>query len=191
MGGWHCGGMCGGIAALATKPRAAFLYQLGRLFSYSLLGVLFSLFGAQMTGWLPEEKKIFVALFLGLFSYWILISSWNLKIPKQIQTYLWKHRLRGSFVSEYLCLGVLNGLLPCTWLYAFLMVAVGLSNPFRAFILMFCLWLGSLPWLIGFSFLGQQIRRHLNQSPWVARILLLSVLFSLLAHNLSEGHLHF
>lgn len=190
LGGWHCGGMCGGIATLASKPKAAFLYQIGRLFSYTLLGLLFCHFGTQITSWLPQEKRWLIAIFLGFFSYWLLVTSWNLKIPMKIQTFLWKNRPRESFFTEYLFLGILNGLLPCTWLYAFLMVAAGLSSHSRAILLMFCLWFGSLPWLLGFSFLGHHLRRLTSLSPWISRVLLISVIFSLLAHHFSIDHFH-
>ncbi|MGE3759241.1 MAG: sulfite exporter TauE/SafE family protein [Pseudobdellovibrionaceae bacterium] len=191
LGGWHCAGMCGGIAALASQPRALFLYQVGRLASYLMLGVTFAFFGEQVTSWIPKEQKILVTLSLGALSYWIMVSSWKLSFPKRVQILLWKAIPRGSSTKRHFFLGLFNGLLPCGWLYAFLIVAAGLADPLRALLLMFCLWLGSLPWLVSFSLLGEQIRKFSSFSPWIRRILLFGVLISLLAHNLSQGHSHF
>ena len=186
-GGWHCAGMCGPIATLATNKKATFLYQLGRVIAYVGLGALAGLFGERAFGWIPEDRRWIVSLALGLLSFWILLSVWKFDFAQKVQKFFWGHRPRRFPTLDYLCLGLLNGFLPCSWLYGFLVVAAGTGHAFTAAFLMFCLWLGALPWLLFFSFLGDKIKRYSKPSPWIERILLAAVAFGLLAQHL---HVH-
>lgn len=186
FGGWHCAGMCGPLAALASNRRAVFLYQAGRLGTYLLLGLAASLAGERLLSLVPPESRWALTLVAGLFSAWILLSTWRLGLAENLQKWLWRHRPRGRVFSEFFFLGVFNGLLPCSWLYGFIFVAAGLAHPPRALALMFCLWAGSLPWLLGFSFLGGRIRAAGASSPWFSRVLFASVLLGLVAHHLHD-----
>lgn len=190
LGSWHCAGMCGPIAALANRPRQFFFYQVGRLASYALLGTLAGAFGKGVLGWIPDDRKWIVSLVLGLFSLWILFAVWNLELPRQVQRFLWQHRPRHHEILNFFSLGALNGLLPCHWLYGFLVVAAGSGSPVKGAALTFSLWVGSLPWLLGASSLSGLARRFLPASPWMARLLLVVVVIGLILQGYMVGDPH-
>jgi hypothetical protein len=173
--------MCGPIAALSTKPKTIALYQTGRLFTYISLGALAGAFGSGVLQWIPEERKWLVTMSLGILALWVLLANWNLEFPMRLQKFLWRHRPRGGETTEFLSLGILNGLLPCHWLYGFLMVAAGFGHPLKGGILLACLWAGSLPWLLGASSLSRIAQ---DWSPgsrkWISRGLLVTVVLGLI-----------
>lgn len=190
LGGWHCAGMCGGLAALATTPTDRAWAQLGRLSSYVSLGVLASLFGGRVLATVPTEWRWLGALVLAGLSFWIMLSTWNLRLPGRAQRFLWRHRPRGHRASEFFFLGTLNGLLPCHWLYGFLVSAAALGDPLKGAVLLAALWMGSLPWLLGFAQLGGWLRRFTGDSPWLGRAWLALVLAGLLVQVLPSAHSH-
>ncbi|MBX2987214.1 MAG: sulfite exporter TauE/SafE family protein [Bdellovibrionaceae bacterium] len=190
LGSWHCAGMCGAIAALSTKPKTIALYQSGRLLSYVILGTLAAAFGAQVLGWIPDDRKWIITVVFGVLSLWVLLSTWNLDFPQKLQKFLWRHRPRGGETTEFFSLGVLNGLLPCHWLYGFLMVAAGFGSPWKGAVLLACLWAGSLPWLLGASTLSGVARRWVPKSKWPARVLLVTVVLGLILQGFMGGDPH-
>lgn len=190
LGSWHCAGMCGPIAALSTKPKTIAFYQAGRLLTYVSLGALAAAFGSKVLGWIPDDRKWIVTLLLGLMSFWVLLSSWNLEFPRKLQRLLWSHRPRGTDFTNFFSLGLLNGLLPCHWLYGFLMVAAGFGQPLKGGLLLFCLWLGSVPWLLGASSLSHVARRWSSESRWIARALMLTVVLGLILQGFMAGDPH-
>ncbi len=184
LGGWHCAGMCGPLATLASNKKAAFLYQAGRLMMYVTLGVISALFGERLFGWIPSNQRWILTLILGGLSFWILLSVWKFDAAIKMQKWLWRRRPRQHPNLDFLYLGALNGLLPCSWLYGFLAVAAGIHQVLPAMVLMSCLWLGSLPWLLSFSWLGGQLRLLAPTQPWIRHALLVAVLLGLFAQHL-------
>ena len=61
-------------------------------------------------------------------------------------------------------IGLLTGLLPCGWLYAFVVTAAGTGHPLHGAAVMAAFWLGTVPVLltmgIGLQGLSQRFRRH-------------------------------
>lgn len=181
LGSWHCAGMCGPIAALSTKPKTMALYQSGRLISYVTLGTLAATFGEKVLSWIPDDRKWIVTTSLGVLSLWVLMANWNFEFPLKLQKFLWRHRPRGKETTEFLSLGILNGLLPCHWLYGFLMVAAGFGQPLKGALLLLALWIGSLPWLLGASSLSRFLRHRLGaHAVWVARGLMFALILGLI-----------
>lgn len=181
-GGWHCAAMCGGLAALARHPREKFWAQMGRLSTYVLLGLVAATLGSQITRAIPAEGRWLAIVIMGLLSIWILFSTWSLSLPRAVQRGLWNARSWGPPWFGYLLLGVLNGLLPCHWLYGFLLVAATLGDPLRGGLLMGALWLGSLPWLMGTARLVLGLQSRHPRSPWIARGLAATVVVTLSLH---------
>lgn len=190
LGSWHCAGMCGPIAALAKNPRNIVLYQLGRLITYGSLGALAGAFGAGILGWIPDDRKWIVTVLLGVLSFWVLLSTWKLEFPRRLQRFLWSRRPRANETAEFFSLGVLNGLLPCHWLYGFLMIAAGFGGPAKGALLLACLWIGSVPWLVGASTLGQLARRWSSDSKWVPRLLMVTVVLGLILQGFMVADPH-
>jgi sulfite exporter TauE/SafE len=59
----------------------------------------------------------------------------------------------------------MSGLLPCGWLYAYVLIAASTQNPLSGVIIMGVFWLGTVPALIIFA----RILKKLN-SIWLKRI---------------------
>lgn len=189
-GGWHCAGMCGGLAALASKPANVFWAQLGRLISYVSLGVISGAFGSRVLEAVPLSWRWPASIAMAALSFWVLISTWNLSLPLRIQRFFWSHRPKQLPALDFLTLGMLNGFLPCHWLYGFLVSAAALGSPFKGGVLLMALWAGSVPWLLGASSLGHWVRRRGLVSPWISRGWLVLVLASLLAQTFAQNHSH-
>lgn len=129
VGSLHCAGMCGPLAlalpaagnAMPAYVLGRVTYNLGRIVTYCLLGILFGLVGwtllmAGVQRWV--SIALGVVLLLGLFASRKLVH-WN---PVTLVVDQLKSRMSGllrkrTFVSLAV-LGLLNGLLPCGLVYA-------------------------------------------------------------------------
>jgi sulfite exporter TauE/SafE len=72
-------------------------------------------------------------------------------------------------------LGLASGLLPCGWLYAFVMTAAGTAHAVHGALAMTAFWLGTLPLLVGLGVgvqrLAGPLRAHLPKLTAVALVL--------------------
>ncbi len=204
LGSPHCAGMCGGFVAFyASGDRssgpARFLshlaYNFGRLFTYTLLGVMSGLVGRGLT--LAGEHMALVnaaAMIMG-----VLMVAWGLilllqvggiristGLPDFLQSFL-QSALRDLSkrppILRALTLGLLSTFLPCGWLYAFALTAAGTGDPIAGAFVMMTFWLGGLPMLLGLGLgvqsLSERFRRVL---PVLSAVAVLSIgLLTLLA----------
>jgi uncharacterized protein len=168
---FHCVGMCGAIAfSIPTNHLQGFkkvlgilLYNVGRITTYSLFGLLFGLVGRQ----------IFVAGFQQWFSIiagcviLIIVIQSAFKKPlfhlpgyKKIQTAVTKlisHFIgKPSLVNIYM-LGVANGLLPCGLVYMALTGALAAGSITGATGFMATYGLGTLPAMFLLSYCKHMI----------------------------------
>jgi hypothetical protein len=85
--------------------------------------------------------------------------------------------LRGqSALVRAFSVGLLTTLLPCGWLYAFVVLAAGTGAPLPGLGVMVAFWLGSLPLLLamalGVSLLSHRLQRHLPVATALALVVL-------------------
>ena len=128
VGSLHCAGMCGPLALAlpgggATKVRflaGRLAYNLGRLFTYCLMGLVFGLAGKTL---LLAGLQRWVSITLGLTLLAGLFASRRLSLwqpvtsaVEQIKSHMVSLVRLRSLVSSAL-LGMLNGLLPCGLVY--------------------------------------------------------------------------
>lgn len=158
MGSWHCAGMCGGLITIAAPRKSSMIgYQIGRLLSYEILGIIFGLFGKYtLLNMLNGIIPIFVSFILGLSFIGIGISHWR-KTPhfsshlfSKIYSKLVGKSLQNNsspIIWNGFKVGFLSVFLPCGWLYSFILVAVLTQNPYYSALLLFFFWLGSVPTL--------------------------------------------
>jgi sulfite exporter TauE/SafE len=94
-------------------------------------------------------------------------------------------------VSSFL-IGLLSPLLPCGWLYGFVLIAVATNNPLWGGILLTSFWIGTLPALSGISLLVKKPIKHFNgkASIFIGIFLMLIGLSSLVLKltNLAADH---
>ena len=168
LGNFHCVGMCGPIAlalpigrwSTRNKIIGILLYNFGRVLTYSLLGLLFGAIGRgfSIAG---LQQTISIVLGAGIIAIVVLPASaanrldvFTEHIPyipmvKKNITALFKQK---TLVSLGM-IGMLNGLLPCGFVYMALAgaIATGTSLHGAAFMMLFGL--GTIPamFIVAFS----------------------------------------
>lgn len=171
----HCMGMCGGIAAgfsnsnKTNRYKSQLLFNLGRLLSYSMLGLIAGLLvsglSLQMTA-----TQFFIRILAGLMlmAMGLYVSGWWLGLARleKIAMPLWaaiqpliKKLQSRNGLNKSLYLGLLWGLLPCGLIYSTLVWASASGSAIEAASLMFFMGLGTLPALITIGLVGGQLVR--------------------------------
>ena len=159
IGSLHCAGMCGGLA-LSCSPtiKNNGSYQLGRLFSYSLLALLSGFIGSYFH--FSKTNPIFSVIpgvLIGLVLIWIglkvfLKNSNSFQLPPKINQFI--YRLWGKFLPKNnqevtlknsFFVGSFSILLPCGLLYGVILTLGAFNTPLWSLVCIFTFWLGTLP----------------------------------------------
>ncbi len=166
LGSLHCAAMCGSL--LLALPVAAggagrfiagrVIYQLGRVLTYALLGVLAgglgqSVFLAGCQRWL--SIALGVAVLVGFFvSKKVAVSAPVVRLVMGLKI-LMAAQLRRRDFSSLALLGMLNGLLPCGLVYAALANAATAKNISASVAQMAVFGLGTLPMMLAIGLSGR------------------------------------
>jgi len=178
LGSLHCAGMCGAFLAIAIngigpdRPRQAPLqmaYHGGRLVTYVTLGIAAGTLGhlldltSSLAGIRPIAAAIAGATLLAFGLVTLLrlygFAAARLPAPAFLQRLLRagnRSALRRPPVVRAALIGLFTTLLPCGWLYAFVITAAGTASPWRGGVAMAVFWLGTLPVMIA---LGATLRQ--------------------------------
>ncbi|PTU75464.1 sulfite exporter TauE/SafE family protein [Pseudomonas mangrovi] len=181
LGGGHCLGMCGGLMGaltLAIPPeqrarrfRLLLAYNLGRILSYSLAGLLLGLAGwAIASGPLALGLRIVAGLLLicmGLY----LAGWWSgLTRIEALGRGLWQHiqplagrLLPVSSLPRALLLGALWGWLPCGLVYSTLLWAASQGDAIDSALLMLAFGLGTWPVLLATGLAAERLTALLRR----------------------------
>jgi hypothetical protein len=198
FGSFHCAGMCGPIAfALPGKVSSGtkfyvgrLLYNLGRMFSYGLLGLVFGAFGLglKLAGW---QQSVSIAagviiLFLIAYQYYFKKGSF-FNILSLFSSQSVKKLFGSKNIWALFAIGMVNGFLPCGFVYIAILGASTTQDFFSGALFMLCFGLGTLPMMYGVSIIGQFISSHIRQklnklSPVFA--IVIAILFILRGLNL-------
>ena len=168
LGSFHCIGMCGPIAFMLPVDRQKsvkrFLqitsYHLGRLFTYSLIGLLFGFLGKgfylfgfqQQLSVFVGVTMIFIVLFPKFFNT-INFSKGVSKIIFKVKNALGKE-LKKKGNDTFFTIGFLNGFLPCGLVYMAIFGALTTTNAFSGSLYMFLFGLGTVPLMTAVVYLG-------------------------------------
>ena len=172
LGSLHCVGMCGPLALALPVPRgsiAAFytgriLYNAGRMVTYVLLGLLAGSVGRfiVLTGWqqgLSLAAGVILLLSVLLPSVSVHLSSrfsFPGRLTGRVQQAL-SLLFRRRSVPVLFLVGVLNGLLPCGFVYVGLTAAATTGGILPAALFMAGFGLGTVPVMFGVSLAGRHI----------------------------------
>lgn len=197
IGSFHCIGMCGPIVVslplkkhnLVSKISGAILYNSGRVFTYSVLGILFGLLGKgihlagfqQWTSILLGVAMIISVLFPFVFREKITIAGLFSGFAGRLVIKLKKLFADRSYFS-LLMIGLLNGLLPCGLVYVAIAGAINTGNVLSGAVFMMLFGIGTIPLLLIASIasdaIGQKVRRQMQRVvPYF--VFMLGVLFIL------------
>lgn len=211
MSSAHCIGMCGGImgaltmAIPAQAKRARWMilvaYNLGRICSYTFMGVLAGLLAEQFAaaggGAILRVLAGTLLIAMGLY-----LADWWRGLTKleTLGRYFWayiqplgKHLMPVDNVPKGLLLGALWGWLPCGLVYSALATAMMQPAPLLAGGAMLAFGLGTLPAVLAAGIAAHQLTRVMQQRQVRVGLALIVIVFGLwtiwgaLAH---VGHQH-
>ena len=199
IGSIHCVGMCGALAVTAGSQNKKGLinYHLGRLLGYFSVGALAGFLGAEFINSEMKYISLVSTVFLGasfLIIGFRVIKKGQLHIKQPEFLKLFYQNKIGRLldsktphsVSSFL-IGLLSPLLPCGWLYGFILVAVATNNALWGGILLTSFWIGTLPALSGISLLVRKPIKLFNSKATVFfGIFLMFIGFSSLVLKLSS-----
>ena len=173
LGSFHCIGMCGPIAFALPLDRSStskmvfqnFLYHLGRLITYALIGVLFGLIGRGLfISGLQQRLSILMGVIM-IASVLIPVQFFNkfnvtkplykviAQVKKQLGLYLNKKTNKSIFL-----IGFFNGFLPCGLVYMALVGAIATSSVLQGSIYMFLFGIGTVPMMSLAVFTGNILK---------------------------------
>ncbi|MEA1915911.1 MAG: sulfite exporter TauE/SafE family protein [Campylobacterota bacterium] len=168
----HCVGMCGGIVLAYSSTKLSrvnsksyeaishLLYSLGRVLTYVVLGATFGYLGGVATFshmangvlWLIAGSAMLLAglsllgkiKFLNSIEHSFLKTTWYKKSFSKL--------LHSKSFMSFFLLGMLNGLLPCGFVYFFAITAASTGSAFDGALVMLIFGLSTIPALFGLGF---------------------------------------
>ncbi len=190
-GSWHCAAMCGPVASIAAQKRSLWLYHLGRLLSYGLVGALGGHLGSFFLGNDIDEVRIYSGIIFAALLLWFGLQTFRGKLNVFSPNFKWLHKLYRP-QTPALLLGLLSVLLPCGWLYSYLIAAATTQTAINGALVMTVFWLGGLPALSSVSLLiGKTINIAPEQKQKIASVvMILGALYTLGSLYYTPTHCH-
>ena len=214
LGSPHCLGMCGGLVAAfslsmkdvsaAKRHRLIATYHLGRLISYSILGLVAGIIGVAilqplMVGnSMPRILLGLVLVFVGITMLGAPFLNKLERLGMRFWQYLAPIRTKVFPLNTYpraLAAGLLWGYLPCGLVYGALLIAVVARDPLSGAALMFVFGLGTVPMLVAThetvgwlrERIGRLRLRQINGSLMIASGMAV-ILVPIVMANMHSGH---
>ncbi len=177
VGSFHCVGMCGPIAlALPLGNRTKVsrflgiaLYNIGRILTYTLMGMVFGVFGKGFViGGYQQILSILLGVLLlaGLLLPAGISGKWNMtKIITHLVIKV-KSLLSGLLVqksnSSLFLIGTLNGLLPCGLVYLAVAGAIATGSVSKGGLFMAAFGLGTAPAMFSVALVAGMIKQNVR-----------------------------
>lgn len=181
LGGGHCLGMCGGLMGaltLAIPPeqrgkrlRLLLAYNVGRILSYALAGLLIGLAGWAVAN-SPAALALRVIAALLLIGMGLYLAGWwsGLTRVEALGRGLWRHiqpfasRLMPvTSLPRALLLGALSGWLPCGLVYSTLLWSASQGDALDSALLMLAFGLGTWPVLLATGLAAERLTTLLRK----------------------------
>jgi sulfite exporter TauE/SafE len=168
----HCVGMCGGIVVayssikLGHEPSKSYqamahlLYSLGRVTTYATLGAVFGYLGGVIT--FSNTANGALLIFAGIV---MILAGLSLLGKIKFLTIIehsfsssgfykksFKKVLNSKSLFSFYLLGMLNGLLPCGFVYFFAIAAASTASALDGAVVMSVFGLATIPAMFGLGF---------------------------------------
>ncbi|MBU1658849.1 sulfite exporter TauE/SafE family protein [bacterium] len=169
----HCIGMCGGIvvaystikidqkSSKMTQSMSHLLYSFGRVLTYTVLGAIFGALGGVAT--FSNNANGALLIFAGVV---MILAGLSLMGKIKFLTIIehsfsssnmyknaFKKVLNSKSNLSFFVLGMLNGLLPCGFVYFFAITAASTADPFYGALVMFIFGVSTIPAMFMLGFL--------------------------------------
>ena len=179
MGSFHCIGMCGPIAFMlpvdhnkpAKKLFQVFLYHLGRITSYALIGLIFGFLGKGLYVFgLQQRLSIIIGILMILFILIPYRTFGKYNFSKPIYSFLTKIKsrlgkeLQKKSPDTFITIGFLNGFLPCGLVYMALFGSIATANPWLGALFMALFGLGTVPLMTTAVYFGSMLKGAAKKS---------------------------
>lgn len=200
----HCVAMCGGINLSQCVPkrendgeegrfsalRPAFLYNLGRVASYTAVGFLVGALGSAITFSNAAQgvlKLIAGAFMLVMGINMLGIFPWLRRLAPRMPKFLARNvDAKKSGSGSPLIVGLLNGLMPCGPLQAMQIYALSTGSAFAGALSMLLFSLGTVPLMFGLGAISSVVGRKFTRTAMAVGAVLVAVLgLSMLAQGWS------
>ncbi len=176
----HCVAMCGGINLSQCIPQAAaeetgklaalrpsFLYNLGRVISYTVVGAIVGALGqvVSLTGAFKGVVQLLAGVFmvimgLNMLDIFPFLRKLTPRMPKAFARGINKQKA-GS--NSPLYVGLLNGLMPCGPLQAMQIYALSTASPLAGALSMLLFSLGTVPLMFGLGALSSVLSKRFTR----------------------------
>ena len=198
LGSLHCVGMCGGFVAFysgadgsggSRRLLSHAAYSGGRLAAYSILGLAAGAIGAalDLAGSLAGVQRVAAVAAGAVMIVWgvfALLQIGGVRVFKHGSSSRLSGWLRRGIsmvgdrppIVRATVVGLLSGVLPCGWLWAFVVTAAGTGSALGGVAVMAAFWAGTVPVLLalglGAQILSVPLRRHI---PAVTAVILVAL----------------
>lgn len=182
FGSFHCIGMCGPIAlALPGKNDSTIsliggrlLYNFGRVITYTFLGVIFGLIGHSIAlAGLQQSISILLGILIlvGALFQFKSLEGWKQKtginsLFNRLEKLMLSQFKKGGTITLF-TIGLLNGLLPCGFVYVGLAGSVTTGSILQGTLFMALFGLGTIPAMLMMSlapgFVSIEWRQRINK----------------------------
>ncbi|WP_230397379.1 urease accessory protein UreH domain-containing protein [Novisyntrophococcus fermenticellae] len=190
----HCVAMCGGInlsqcitqnqsnegESRFAALRPTFLYNLGRVVSYTIVGFIVGGLGSVITfsttaqGALKLTAGIFMMI-MGMNMLGIFPGLRRLT-PRMPRIFSRRINAEKAKSNSPLIVGLLNGLMPCGPLQSMQIYALSTGSPFAGALSMFLFSLGTVPLMFGIGALSSMLSKKFTHKVMTAGAVLVTVL---------------
>ncbi|OBX22577.1 MULTISPECIES: sulfite exporter TauE/SafE family protein [Bizionia] len=178
LGSFHCVGMCGPIAFMLPVDRSnstrkitqIALYHFGRIFAYSLIGLVFGLIGKSLYIFGLQQQLSIIIGVLMIVVILIPYKTFNkYNFSKPLHKVISKIKsglgaaLKKKTADTFLTIGFLNGFLPCGLVYMAVFGSLASANAFQGALYMSLFGIGTIPLMTTAIYLGKFLNATIKQ----------------------------
>lgn len=176
-GSLHCVGMCGPLSlglpihqlTPARKAAALGMYHAGRIFTYSVLGLIFGLAGRKL--YLAGMQQILSIVLGCVVLFFTFRKAYQPAFMKQFHKWV-QHAMVRLMNKNFFLFGSLNGLLPCGMVYVAMAGALSANDVLKGVLFMSGFGFATVPAMFALGIFGYlvnlKVRNELKRlSPYI------------------------